>query len=265
MQDVSPDLPMPDVSPRVPTVRIRALISMSQIRGQIRGRLHHNTPRVQLFVPTDENSPIPVQYLDILRTTKTDLEDSLEVNTKDFWTKDGNRSLSSEWTGETMFRILRPIPPPNHEWVDGRLTKMQKTTRPASCWPETWKTLSKKQKQVEIDEWSKEKAERDAERARSGKWEHIPVDLEDDYAKMLAEAMLQHAVPEAAAMPIIEAQPAKRRKRGGKNTPKGVAASAGRESLRQHQDHIAPAGNASAEWFACVHTLIPMKLSLIHI
>ena len=104
-------------------------------------------------------------------------------------------------SGETMFRILRPQPPPKHEWVDGRLTKKHKTTRPASLWPETWKTFGKKQKRTDIIEWDKEKAARDAERVRSGKWEHVPEDLEDDYAKILADAMLKHAVPEAAAMP----------------------------------------------------------------
>ena len=34
---------------------------------------HHKTPRTQLFIPTEESSPIPLKYLDIHRSTDTSL------------------------------------------------------------------------------------------------------------------------------------------------------------------------------------------------
>ena len=33
----------------------------------------HNQPRTQLFQPTDENCPIPIKYIDVMRATETDL------------------------------------------------------------------------------------------------------------------------------------------------------------------------------------------------
>ena len=35
----------------------------------------HNQPRTKLFQPTEENCPIPLKYIDVMRTTETDLED----------------------------------------------------------------------------------------------------------------------------------------------------------------------------------------------
>ena len=35
----------------------------------------HNQPRTKLFQPTDENCPIPTKYIDVMRTTDTDLDD----------------------------------------------------------------------------------------------------------------------------------------------------------------------------------------------
>ncbi len=37
--------------------------------------IHHVQPRTTLFVPTEENYPIPVKYLDVMRRTDTDIED----------------------------------------------------------------------------------------------------------------------------------------------------------------------------------------------
>ena len=35
---------------------------------------HHKIPRFQLFVPTEQNCPLPLKYLDVTRTTNTSLD-----------------------------------------------------------------------------------------------------------------------------------------------------------------------------------------------
>ena len=45
---------------------------------------HHRIPRSTLFVPSDPESPLPTKYLDVLRTTFTDLETEVEKRMEDF-------------------------------------------------------------------------------------------------------------------------------------------------------------------------------------
>ena len=117
---------------------------------------HHRTPRLELFIPTEDLSPIPLKYIDVLRRTETDLESQEEKTIKDIWLEyednlpSANRELSDHWTGRTIFTLLRPKPPDGQEWIDGRLTRKQKTTRPPTIWPEFWERLSKKNKYVQI-------------------------------------------------------------------------------------------------------------------
>ena len=76
---------------------------------------HHRQPRINLYVPTAAECPVPLEFLDVMRTTHTDLEDRVEARIADIWTQDGERSLSAEWTGKTSFDILRPEPPTGYE------------------------------------------------------------------------------------------------------------------------------------------------------
>ncbi len=76
--------------------------------------VHHAVPRSKLFVPTDENCPFPVKYLDVTRRTYTDLENKAEAEVEDIWTDDGPRQLSDSWRGKTVFTILRP---PSSTWL----------------------------------------------------------------------------------------------------------------------------------------------------
>ena len=107
--------------------------------------IHHVVPRSSLFVPTDENCPLPVKYLDVERRTYTDLENKAEAEVEDLWTDEGARNLSDTWRGKTVFTLLRPRGPPGYKWIAGRLTKSQKTSRPDHIWPEIWSAMGKKQ------------------------------------------------------------------------------------------------------------------------
>ena len=89
--------------------------------------LHHKKPRTTLYVPDDSSFPIPLKYIDIMRRTYTDIESAAGAEIDDFWCESDATELSGPWVGKTIFYILRP---PGHSWVQGRLTKIQTTSRP---------------------------------------------------------------------------------------------------------------------------------------
>ena len=55
---------------------------------------HHTEPHVQLHVPKEETFPIPLKYIDVTRSTHTDLDVMHEKRIDDCWNVDDNRSLS---------------------------------------------------------------------------------------------------------------------------------------------------------------------------
>ena len=52
---------------------------------------HHRVPRSTLFVPTDPESAFPTKYLDVMRTTYTNLDTKADKKVEDYWDKDGNK------------------------------------------------------------------------------------------------------------------------------------------------------------------------------
>ena len=83
--------------PTAPTDDAEARADFWSIQGDFIYR-HHNEPRVQLRVPTEETFPIPLKYSDVARTA-------------DNWNVDGDRELSDAWTGFTKFILLNEKPP----------------------------------------------------------------------------------------------------------------------------------------------------------
>ena len=60
---------------------------------------HHVEPRVKLYSPREESFPIPLKYIDVSRTTHTNLDVKQEKRINDYWNIDGSRDLSDPWTG----------------------------------------------------------------------------------------------------------------------------------------------------------------------
>ena len=60
---------------------------------------HHMTPRLKLFVPTEIELPIPLRFLDVRRTTSTDIDEFKERRIEDLWPEEEQRELSTTWTG----------------------------------------------------------------------------------------------------------------------------------------------------------------------
>ena len=65
---------------------------------------HHVEPRVKLYSPREESFPIPLKYIDVTRTTHTNLDVKQEKRIDDCWNIDGSRDLSDPWTGFTHWR-----------------------------------------------------------------------------------------------------------------------------------------------------------------
>ena len=76
-------------------------------------------------------------------------------------------------------------------WVEGRLTRKQKTTRPDNCWPELWQCLTPKEKKEAQDEWQKIGPEREKHRRERGIWV-VPEKDAQEYKKVLAHAIALH-------------------------------------------------------------------------
>ena len=67
---------------------------------------HHVEPRVKLYSPREESFPIPLKYIDVSRTTRTNLDVKQYRRIDDYWNIDGSRDLSDSWTGFTQFTLL---------------------------------------------------------------------------------------------------------------------------------------------------------------
>ena len=74
------------------------------ISGNFKNR-HHDEPRVKLYSPTAESLPIPLKYIDVSRTTQTNLDVMQESRIDDYWNIDGSRDLSDSWTSFTQFTL----------------------------------------------------------------------------------------------------------------------------------------------------------------
>ena len=143
-----------------------------------------------------------MKFLDILRGTETDLETLKERKHDDYWTEPTSHEFSAPWTGRTRFTILRPEPPAGKKWVEGRLTRIQKTTRPDNVWTEFWGSLSPNGKKEAIEKWAKEKPKRDEARAKRGITRVEPED-EEAFNTMMAEVKAKYAIKDVPAMPTI--------------------------------------------------------------
>ena len=97
---------------------------------------HHVEPRVKLYSPREESFPIPLKYIDVSRTTHTNLDVEQERRIDDYWNIDRSRDLSDYWTGFTQFTLLKEKPPDGYMWSGERPAKRQATSRPDQLWPE---------------------------------------------------------------------------------------------------------------------------------
>ena len=141
---------------------------------------HHVEPRVKLYSPREESFPFPLKYIDVSRTTRTNLDVMQERRIDDSWNIDGSRDLSDSWTDLTQFTLLQEKPPDGKMWSGERLTRRQLTFRPDHLWPELWIKMGRNAKLKERHKWSDEKkAKLDNARRLRGIYFIDPEDKED--------------------------------------------------------------------------------------
>ena len=60
---------------------------------------HHFEPRVQLHVPQEESLPAPLRYVDVIRSTHTDLDVAEEKRIADHWKVDVTKNIQKDICG----------------------------------------------------------------------------------------------------------------------------------------------------------------------
>ena len=83
--------------------------------GSLRYR-HHVEPRVKLYSLKEESFPFPLKYIDVSRTTHTNLDVKQKKRIDDYWNIDGSRNLSDPWTGFTQFTLSDEKAPDGYMW-----------------------------------------------------------------------------------------------------------------------------------------------------
>ena len=229
---------------------------------------HHVEPRVKLYSPREESFPIPLKYIDVTRTTHTNLDVKQEKRIDDYWNIDGSRDLSDPWTGFTQFTLLDEKAPDGYTWSGRRLTRKQLTSRPDHLWPELWKSMGKNAKLKEKQKWSEEKLHLENARKLRGIYFIDPEDKEFKETIKNARKKLETSVAPAVPCKIM--------KNCGsgvsdKNKTKLACILEANESTRMHmgnsipsnhEDHIAGKGENSLQHYNLVHKFIPMPQAM---
>ena len=161
---------------------------------------HHVEHRVKLYSPKEESFPIPLKYIDVTRTTLTNLAvKQQEKSIDDYWNIDGSRDLSDLWTGFTQFTLLEEKPPEGFLRSGERLTRKQFTSMADPLWPEFWKSVGKHAKLKEKQKWSDEKLHLENARKMSGIYFIDPEDKE--FKETIKNARKKLETPVAPATP----------------------------------------------------------------
>ena len=71
-----------------------------------------------------------MKYIDVTRTTHTNLDVEQEKHIDDYWDIGGSRDLSDPWKGFTQFTPIDEKAPDGYTWSGERLTRKQLTSRP---------------------------------------------------------------------------------------------------------------------------------------
>ena len=236
--------------------------------GNFKNR-HHVEPRVKLYSPREGSFPIPLKYIDVSRTTHTNLDVKQERRIDDYWNIDGSRDLSAPWTGFTQFTLLDEKPLQGYMWSGRSLIRKQLTSRPDHLLPEIWKTMGTNAKLKEKQKWSNEKLHLENARKLRGIYFFDPEDKEFKETIKNARKKLETSVAPATPCKIMK----KNCGSGASNKIKTrlacilEAAESTRlrmgESLpNHHEDHIAGKGDNSLQHCNLVHKFIPMPQAM---
>ena len=230
---------------------------------------HHVEPRVKLYSPREESFPIPLKYIDVSRTTHTNLDVKHEKRIDDYWNIDGSRDLFDSWTGFTQFTLLEEKPLDGYMWSGVRWTRKQLTSRPVHLWPELWKSMGKHAKLKEKQKWAEEKIHQDNARKLRGIYF---IDLEDKEFKETTKNARDKL--ETSVAPVMPCKIMKKNcGSGGSNkvqtklacileADESTRLRMGNSVPNYHEDHVAGKGDNSLQHHNLVHKFIPMPQAM---
>ena len=229
---------------------------------------HHVEPRVALYSPREESFPFPLKYIDVSRTTHTNLGVKQEKRIDGDWNINGSRDLSDPWTVFTQLTLLDEKAPDGYMWSGERSTRKQLTSRPDDLWPELLKSMGKHAKLKEKQKWSEEKLHLENGRKLRGIYFIDSEDTEFKETIKNARKKLETSVAPAVPFKIL-----KNWGSGASNKIKTKLAcilEAG-ESTRMrmgnsiphdHEDHIAGKGENPLQHNNLVHKFNPMPQAM---
>ena len=160
---------------------------------------HHVEPRVKLCSPREESFRIPLKYIDVSRTTQTNLDVKQEKRIDDDWNIDGSRDLSDLWTGFTQFTLLEEKPPRRIYVVRGEINEKTAYIQARSFMARTLEDNGKNAKLKEKQKWSNEKLHLDDARRLRGIYFIDPEDKE--FKETVKNARKKLETPVAPAVP----------------------------------------------------------------
>ena len=239
--------------------------------GNFKNR-HHVEPRVKLYSPREESFPIPLKFIDVSRTTHTNLDVKQERRIDDCWNIYGSRDLSDPWTGFTQFTLLEEKAPDGYTWSGGRLTRKQLKSRPDHLWPDLWTKLGRNAQLKERQKWSHEKPKLDNARKLRGIYFIDPEDKEFKETIKIARKKLE--TPMAPAMPCKTSKSSQHVGTIGKSNKiksklacileasESTKLRMGESLPNHHEDHSAGTGDNSLQHYNLLHKFIPMPQAM---
>ena len=98
-----------------------------------------------------------MKYIDVSRTTHTNLDVKQEKRIDDYWNIDGSRDLSDPWTGFTQFTQLEEKPPDGYMWYRVEIDEKTVDIQARSFMARTLEINGKHANLKEKQKWSDEK------------------------------------------------------------------------------------------------------------
>ena len=90
-------------------------------------------------MPVPEDLPIPIEFIDLGRTTETNLEDRDEPVVNDIWYDSEPRYLLAPWTGKTVLFLRHLKHPPRMQCCQGDFIVVKRgSDRPPGIHPRVW-------------------------------------------------------------------------------------------------------------------------------
>ena len=247
-----------------------AMNDVWSMSGNFKNR--HHEPRVKLHSPREESFTIPLKYIDVTRTTHTNLDVKQEKRIDDYWNIDGSPDLSDPWTGFTQLTLLEEKPPDGKMRSGERLTRRQLTSRPDHSWPELWIKLGRNAKLKEKHKWSDEEPKFDNARRLRGVYFIDPEDKE--FKETIKNARKKLETPMAPAMLCKTSKNSQREATRGKSNEiksKFACILEASESTRLRmeeslpnylEDHSAGKEDSSLQHYNLVHKFIRMPQAM---